>query len=303
MYWTNLRRIIRSGFLSFSRTGVISLACVLVMSITLSVMAGLLLGQAVLQHSLDEIKQKVDVAVYFNTGTSEDRILTLKGSLEGLAEVKEVEYISAADALKEFRDKHKSDYLIIRALDEINNNPLGASLTVKAKDSSQYESIAKFLEAADDEGTLINRVNYYQNKVVIDRLNTIITGAERIGFLATLILIIITFVVTFNTIRLTIYTSREEIGVMRLVGADNKQIRGPFMVEGIIYGLISSLVAVIIFFPITYWFGRNMTDFFSFNLFEYYTENFLQVFGILFVTGVLLGSLSSFFAIRKYLKK
>jgi cell division transport system permease protein len=266
-------------------------------------MAGLLLGQAVLQHSLDEIKQKVDVAVYFNTGTSEDRILTLKGSLEGLAEVKEVEYISAADALKEFRDKHKSDYLIIRALDEINNNPLGASLTVKAKDSSQYESIAKFLEAADDEGTLINRVNYYQNKVVIDRLNTIITGAERIGFLATLILIVITFVVTFNTIRLTIYTSREEIGVMRLVGADNKQIRGPFMVEGIIYGLISSLVAVIIFFPITYWFGRNMTDFFSFNLFEYYTENFLQVFGILFVTGVLLGSLSSFFAIRKYLKK
>jgi cell division transport system permease protein len=109
-------------------------------------------------------------------------------------------------------------------------------------------------------------------------------------------------VITFNTIRLTIYFAREEISVMRLVGADNRYIRGPFMIEGIVYGAVSTLITVVLFFFITLWFGKSMTDFLGLNLFSYYLRNIFQIFIIILLSGAILGSISSFLATRRYLK-
>lgn len=301
-----LKRIIKAGFLNFKRSGLISFAAVLVMTITLSVITGLIILQAVLNFSLTQIKDKVDVTIYFNVGASEDKILSLKSTIENLPEVKEVSYTSANEALKKFRERHEKDYPTIQALDEISTNPLGAYLNVKAKEVSEYESIANFMKSDNalvlGSVSIIDKVNYYQNKGVIEKLNNITLGAEKLGFLVTLILIIIALIITFNTIRLTIFISKEEINVMRLVGASKARVRGPFMIEGFIYGFTSTILTLLIFLPITIWLGKNMTGFLGMNIYDYYTGNIWQIGGIVLLSGVFLGMVASALAVRKYLK-
>jgi len=278
-----------------------------VVTITLSVITLIILLQAVLYFSLNQIKDKVDVTIYFTTNAPEDKIMSLKSSLEKLPEIAQVSYTSSEEALKLFRERHKNDYPTIQALDEIGENPLGAYLNVKAKEVSQYGSIANFMKSdnvlAPSSVSIIDKVNYYQNKLVINRLNTIISGAQKLGFLLTLLLVIISIIITFNTIRLTIFISKEEIGVMRLVGASKMHVQGPFMIEGAIYGIIATIITALLFLPATAWLGREMTDFLGINMYDYYISNFLQIFVILLLSGIILGIISSFLAVRKYLNK
>ncbi|KKQ02799.1 MAG: hypothetical protein US18_C0015G0012 [Parcubacteria group bacterium GW2011_GWB1_36_5] len=304
---TELKRIIKAGFINFKRGGLVSFAAVLVVTITLSVITTIILLQAILYFSLNAIRDKVDVTIYFTVGAPEEKIISLKESLLKLPEVKNVSYVSATEALELFRDRHKNDYSTIAALDEIGNNPLGAYLNVRAKEISQYESIANYLKGdlplSLGTTSIIDKVNYYQNKLVIDRLNNIIAGAQRLGFLITFILIIVSIIITFNTIRLTIFIAREEIGVMRLVGASKIRVRGPFMIEGAIYGIVATIITSIIFWPVTAWLGRNMTDFFGLNIYDYYLSNFFQIFVIILLSGILFGVISSFLAVRKYFNR
>ncbi|MEI7709407.1 MAG: permease-like cell division protein FtsX [bacterium] len=302
---TEFKRIIKAGFINFKRGGLVSFAAVLIVTITLSVITAIILLQAVLYFSLNTIKDKVDVTIYFNVDVGEDKILALKKTLEKLPEVQDVSYTTADEANKNFRLRHANDYATIAALDEIGVNPLPATLNVKTKQISQYGTIANFLKSdsalALGSANIINHASY--NKLVIDRLNIIISGAQKLSFLVTIILIILSLIITFTTIRLTIFIAREEIGVMRLVGASKMRVRGPFMIEGAIYGLLSTFITLLIFVPITIWFGRNMTNFLSINLYDYYMSNFLQIFAIILISGILFGVISSFLAVRKYLNK
>ncbi|OGI87022.1 hypothetical protein A2995_00430 [Candidatus Nomurabacteria bacterium RIFCSPLOWO2_01_FULL_33_24] len=308
MFWLDTKRVIKSGFINFIRSSLISLSSVLVVTITLSIIASLIFLQAILQFSLSEMEDKVDVTIYFTVGAPEEQILNLKSSLEELPEVASVGYLTSDEAIRDFRLRHTDDYLTLQALEETGKNPLGASLNIRAQEPSQYESIATFLEGdsavvVETSDIIDGDINYYKNKEIIDKLTSIINSSQQLGFFFTFIFIIISIIITFNTIRLTIYVAREEIEVMRLVGAGNKYIRGPFMVEGVIYGVISSLITIIIFYPITSWFGREMSSFFGMNLSEYYLNNFFQIFIIILLSGVALGTISSFLAVRKYLNK
>jgi cell division transport system permease protein len=302
-----LKRMIKSGFLNFRRSGATSWAAVLVFTITLFVIATIILLQAVLHSSLDQIKNKVDVTIYFNTGTAEGQILSLESSIQKLPEVDSVTYTSADQALQLFRDRHSDDYSTIQALDEIGSNPLGAYLSIKAKEISQYESIANFMKSDSalslGSASIVNKIDYYQNKLIISRLDSIIAGANKLGFVLTLLLMIISVIITLNTIRLTIFISKEEIGVMRLVGASKMRVRGPFLVEGVIYGIIATFVTLLLLWPATLWFGNNMTAFLGLNLYEYYISNFLQIMVIILFAGSLLGIFSSYLAVRKYLNR
>src|SRR3989344_6973510 len=142
-----LKRIFKSGFINFTRGGLVSFAAVLVVTITLSVITLIILLHSVLYFSLNTIKEKVDVTIYFTVDAPPERIMLLKESLEKLPEVAEVSYTSSEEALALFRGRHENDYPTIAALDEIGTNPLGAYLNVKAKEISQYESIANFMKS------------------------------------------------------------------------------------------------------------------------------------------------------------
>lgn len=307
MVFIHLKRIIRSGYRNFVRSGFTSIASILVMTITLFVITSLIFLQASLNASLNDIKEKVDITVYFVPSSDEKDIKEVQVSLENLPEIREISYVSQEEALLDFKEKHASDFLTLQALDELDENPLGASLNIKAKDPSQYESISKYFE---NDGTLskgaltiIDKVDYNQNKIIIDRLNSIIAGAKKLGFVVSLVLILISIIITFNTIKLIIYMSKDEINVMKLVGASGDYVQGPFIVSGILVGVVASLLTIILFIPISIWLGNHMTAFLSINLFTYYKANFIQLFIIMIVSGVLIGGISSSLAIFRYLKK
>lgn len=307
MFWTSIKRMVRAGCVGFYRNAFVSLSAVAVMTVTLFTIGSVLFLSAALNASLEEIKSKVDVNVYLQTRASESEILALAASLRTLPEVKSVEYISRAVALENFRKRHENDQLTLQALAELPDNPLGAVLTVRATDPSRYESIAAFLkgENALSKGSvsIIDEVNYYDNKKAIDTLSRMIASAQRLGFAFTLVLIGISLMITFNTIRLAIFVSREEIGVMRLVGARNTYIRGPFVISGILYGAVAALVTLAVFYPLSYYLGDATADFFSgLNLFRYYLAHFMEFFLIIVGSGVALGAVGSFFATGRYLK-
>lgn len=307
MFLTKLKRVVISGYRNFSRSGFTSFASIMIMTITIFVITSLIFIQAALNSSLNSIKDKVDVTVYFIPGTDASSIKEIENVVEKLPEVKEVSYTSQEEALFEFKEKHSNDYLTLQALDELDENPLGASLNIKAKDPSQYENIAKYFEndASLSKGalTVIDKIDYHQNKVVIDRLTSIVNGARKLGFVISIILILISILITFNTIRLIIYMSRDEINVMKLVGAGGRYIRGPFIFSGVIVGVISSIITIIIFIPVSIWLGNQMTDFLGINFYTYYKSNFLQLFIVMLGSGIVIGVISSFFAIHRYLRK
>lgn len=307
MLLTKMKRILRAGFVSFWRNSFVSLASVLIMTVTLVVIGILVFANAALNASLITLEDKVDINVYFLTKAPEEDILTLKKSIETLPQVKSVEYISREQAINDFKKRHENDQLTLQALEELNDNPLGAMLNIKAKETSQYESIAKFLESKDalsKGGTqIVDKVNYYQNKIAIDKLTQISASARSLGFAIVILFSIISILITFNTIRLVIYNSREEISVMRLVGASTRYIRGPFIVSGVMYGVLSGILTLVLFYPLLLWLSPKLSNFFSgFNLQSYYIANFIQIFFVIFGTGVILGIISSYLAVRRYLK-
>lgn len=303
---TSLRRITKSGLAEFFRNGFVTAATVYSMSITLFIVGTLIFLHAALVDTLSTIRDKVDVNIYLLTAAPEDKIQALQKSIESLPEVARVEYTSREDALKNFKERHKDDQLMLQAVEEVGANPLGATLAVRAKDTSQYESIVKFVEqtpamSAGEDG-IIEKINYGENKVAIQRLTSIIRATEKAGFAFALFLALASLLIVFNTIRLGIFTARDEIAVMRLVGASAWYTRGPFVVQGMLYGFVSALVTLIALWPIAYWLGPVTQDFFgSFNAFTYFMGDLFRIAGIIIAIGIVLGAASSFLAVRRYL--
>ena len=307
MFWTKIKRVLRWSFASFWRNGFVSLAAVAVMTVTLFVIGSLVFTGVLLRTSIDALKDKVDVNVYFVTSAPEEEILSLKKSLEALPEIAKVEYISREQALADFKLRHRDDQLTLQSLDELGENPLGAAFNIKAKDANNYESIAKFLEQGsrligDGKASIIDKVNYNQNKVAIDKLIKVTNSAQTLGLFIILFFAAISILITYNTIRLTIFISRDEVSVMRLMGASGRYISARFLLQAAIYGIVAAAIALLVFYPVTYWLGPKTADFFfGVNVFRYYLDNFPQIFLLIFGSGIILGVASSFLAVRRYL--
>lgn len=306
MDWMILKRVLVSGGKSFRRGGAVSAATVLIMTVTLAIISSLIFLSALLTFTLTTIKEKVDVSVYFVTTASEADILAVKSQLEKLPQVANVSYTSAEDTLLAFRERHANDQLTLQALDELGGNPLDASLEIRAKDPSEYESIVKFLEASPTLSTggssIVDRINYAQNKDVIDRLSLAIRATREIGFAVVILFAIASILIAFATIRLAIYVAKDEVAVMRLVGASNAYIQGPFIVTGIITGVTAAAIVLVLLYPATWYAGmKTATWFGGFNIASYYGDHFFLVFFIVMFSGIALGAVASVLAIRKYL--
>ena len=303
MLKSEINRAIKQGVVNFWRNGWVSLATVLVMVLALFVLGALFFSNVLLTSALSRLEEKVDISVYFKTSAPEEDILALKSALGKLQEVKAVEYVSSDQALAAFQERHAENALITQALEELGENPLGASLNIKAKDPRQYEAISRFLEAESFEN-IVDKINYRQNQVVIEKLTGILKASRALGLGITLALSAIAILVAFNTIRLAIYTSKDEISIMRLVGASTARVRSPFLVEGVIHGAIASVLTMLAFWPLAAWLGPKADRFFGGpNLLNYYLSNFLAIFLMLLTAGVVLGVISSLIATRRYLKE
>ena len=299
---TTLFRIIKNGFLGFWRNGWLSMATLSIIILALLVFEGIIIFNILTKTALTSLQDKIDISIYFKTNTPEDEILKTKKSLETLAEVKNIEYIPRDKALEIFKERHKNDSAISQSLEELQDNPLLASLNIKAYNPKEYAIIAGHLDEASFKGWF-EKVTYAQNAVVIERLGRIIDTAQKGGLILIIFIALIAVLVTFNTIRLAIYSNREEIGIMRLVGASNSFIRGPYVVEGIIYGMIAGIVSIVIAGPVIYFASPYIKIFIpEINIWSYFGSHFFALLGYQLLFGIGLGIISSSIAISKYLK-
>jgi len=297
-----LSRIIKYGIQAFLRNGWLSVSTISIMILAALVFEGLIIFNVIGKSAIGSIQDKIDISVYFKSNVSEDSVLSIKRSLESLGEVKQVDYISREQALDDFKSNHKNEDAITQALNELDSNPLLASLNIKAKDTHEYGAIADYLKNQNLKDQ-IEKVTYTQNQVVIERLITLIDTLKNTGITLTVFFSFLAVMITFNTIRLAIFSNSDQIGIMRIVGASNKFIQGPYIVEGVMYGILSAIISFIILIPIINFLSPYINNFIpEMNLLSYFKNSFgvLLMYQLAFCVGV--GILSSSIAIRRYLR-
>lgn len=304
---TLLRRILGAGFSGFYRNRTVSLSSILILTITLCIIAAFYFFRAVFDYTLVQVRNKVDVRIYFTSDATEAQVSDIRARILGLPQVNTVTYTSKDNALEQFKNSHSGDQLTLQALDELGENPFGASLSILAKDPSMYEEIAKQLQDGSSilggKEEYVDKINYYQLKDSITHLNAIIGWVNTVGVWLSIIFIMMSCMIVYNTVRLAIFVFRDEIAVMKLVGASNMYIRGPFIVEAVLYALVATVATLAIFWAGTIWVTKKTVIFFDgMNFFIYYKEHFFQLALLLLVSGALLAVISSILAVRKYLR-
>lgn len=296
---TPLKRVIGSGWVAFKRQAGLSVATIFIFVMTISLVTTLFLFEKTSRLMISRLQEKVDISVYFKRDVLEDEILQIKDEISDIPQVKDIEYISHEIALAELLERHPELAESTRETEGLLNL---ATLNIQAAEASQYAAITDFLENASFRNS-IEKVDYFQRKPVIDRIFSLASTINWTGLVLSLILALIAFLVAFNHVKLAIFNFREEIAVQRLVGASNWFIRGPFLVQGVISGLLAILIALFVFFPLLFFLGPKMEILFpGLNLFELFTGNFFIVILLQLVTGVGLGIVSSLIAMRKYLE-
>lgn len=299
---TTLSRIFGSGIQVFRRNSWVSAATVFIMAITLFMFSGLFIFNFLTRQVIAIIQDKIDVSIYFVSQVDEGQILKARDILNQLPEVERVDFISRTEALERFQERHRGNEVLVQALEELGSNPFQASLNIKAKNASQYAAIATFIESSPFKDQ-IAKINFAENQLVIERLNRVVGGVQRAGLAVGLVLAVLAILVTFNTIRMAIYSFREEIGIMKLVGASNWFARGPFLVVGILAGVAASLVALTVFWPVVALASPKVAAFIpGVDLYGFVKAHFVTIFGLQTLVGIALGILSSWFAMNKYLK-
>ena len=302
-----LKRIIRAGIKTFLRNGFLSASSILVMTIALLVVLSTFVATVLLQSGVQQLESKIDINIYFKPDAPIEKVLELKNLILSLPGVdkERSNYMSKDDILEEFKKRHKDKIKILESLDFVDGNPFGVILNIKADSIEQYKKVDKFIKSDDvfkKFGDIIEISNFERNQKAINKLNIIINYIKQIGLIVSGVLIATSLIVTFNTMRLIIYTFKEEILIMRLVGASKFFARGPFVIEGMLYGLVSAVFSLFIFWSIVYYFSDILEPIFLMNLNQFFSVNILEIaLGLLF-GGVSLGFISTYLAVSKYLK-
>ena len=300
---TIFKRILKFGFLGFWRNKSLSLQVIFIMGVVVFSITSIFLFEQVGNFLIDQSEQKVDISVYFKKDATEEAMLNLKQDLIVFTDqVKSVDYISKKEANEIFIEKHKDDKFYLEALSQVQEEPFLASLNIKAFSPGQYAFIDEFLQSKESEN-IIEKVSYSKNKQVIDQLFYITSNVKRAGLVGGIGIALLVILITFNTIKLTILSLRDEITTSRLVGASNWFIRGPFLVQSILYAVASVIIFDVIFVGFVVFLNSKMqTLFLDFNLVSVLKSNGLYLILVQLVCTISLGAVSSFLASRKYTK-
>lgn len=302
---TTFIRILKFGFKGFFRNIWLSIAASGIMVITILTISVLFLLNWIGGMTLDVVKDKVDISIFLRSDVTETEINQVRNKLLSLSEVKTINFVSKEEALGNFQKKHQENSLVLSSILELDENPLQPTLVVKARYPEDYSVIANQLKI-EELDNIIEKVNYEDNREIINKLTSISQNLSKIGISLSAVFGFVVILVVFNTVRLTIYTQKEEIKIMRLVGATNNFIRLPFIIEGILYGLIGSIIASLILYPIINYSSPIINEFMEnqgIDIMSYFSEHLVIIVTIEILIGMLLGMISSFLAVRRYLKK
>ncbi len=296
-------RILNNGFLNYWRNFWLSVAATAIMVITLFIISSLLVLNTLANVSLASIQEKVDIGVYFKLTTTEQTIKQIERQLELLGEVKSIVYIPPVVAREKFKELHKDEPLLLESVEQFSDeeNPFPASFAIRVRSLADYPTIINLFQG-EKFTPFVKKIT--DKRAVVDRLNRITTGIRKLGFGLTSVFGVITLIVMFNTVRLTIYNRREEIEIMRLVGASNWFIRGPFVIEGMLYGIVGAILTAVLLYPLIFILTPKISGFLELDLLtsNYLGLNFWALFLLQLALGISLGTISSVIVIRRYLR-
>lgn len=299
-----VKRLLNSGVTNFFRNIWISIAATSMVAITLFIISTMIILYTLAFLSVQNSTDKVGVVTaYFNDQTTDKEIDNVRTEIAAIPGVKAVEYVSRDEAKQRFKDRHQDEPILLQTLEEFGNseNPIPASLAVKSDSLNDYPNIYSTLKS-DRYAPYFKTIR--DNQKVIDKLNRIISFITKFGVLLAVIFMVVTVMVTFNTIRLTIYNRREEVEIMRLVGATNWYIRWPFLIEGIMYGIFATFFTSLIVFGLLVLLSGKIEQFLSITALgsSLLKALFWKILLVNFLASIGLGVLASTIAMRRYLR-
>ncbi len=302
---TNLKRVFSFALADFYRNKGISLAAIFVLTVTTLIITGLFLVQDASHFLILSVQNKIDITAYFKQDTPEQDILNVKDEILKISpEIKQVTYVSKEQALNEFTEKNKGNDVFSKALGEVGGNPFLPSLNIITTGKpSLYEQVSNILES-DRYSNIVEKVDFSQKKDTIEKVYSITSNINTFGLILGAIFLLIAVTVIFNTMRLVIYISKEEIAIMRAVGAPNWFVRAPFLFEGAIFGFISFVICFLTTILLVYFLSPGLASIIpGFNIFDRFLSNIWYIILIQLASGVGFGVISSFLAVRKYLNE
>ncbi len=297
----SLLRAVKFSIQDIGRNIWLSVVTVLILVLALFSINLLAAVQVISDAAIDTVRNKIDVSLYVRSDAPESDILALRAQVSALDNVREVTYISKQEALADFQSKHKDNPDIIEALRELDSNPLSPSLVILPKDINKYGDLLNELNKISNP--IIEGRNFDDHTMLLDKINMITDRISEAGFIVSILFILITLLVLYNTIRVAIYTHRQEIAIMRLVGASSWFIRAPFLISSIVYTVIGMAVVTGLFYGFLVLLQPYLETFFmnyDFNIITYFQNNFAQLFVLEFVGAAVVNMLASLVAVRKY---
>ena len=298
-------RIIQAGLRNFLRNSWLSTAATAIMLVTLTIILTSYVATLALQATVKTLVSNINVTAYYKDSTTRDQIIVVENQLRSLPQVEEVRYVSKAEALANYRRQYKNDKSLLDAVSDAEN-PLPQSLSIKAKDPSKLDGIVQTLNADANKGLLIDKqaISYSdERKKAIDRIVGWSNFLRVSGLVLSALFGAISILIIFNTIRMAIFTRREEIEIMKLVGATPWFIRGPFIVEAAMYGVIAALVAVLLCYGIVTAGAPRLSGYLSVDpVLALFRDSLMPMLLIEMAIGVAVGTFSSLLAMSRYLK-
>jgi cell division transport system permease protein len=305
--YITIERIIKNGFVNFGRNIWLAIAAIAMMGITLTILLFAIIANATFTHTISDLTSHIDVVEYLKDSDTPGQIAKQTSQLKALPNVKAVSYTSKADALKAYEKLNANNPTLLAAISE-TDNPLPASITIKPLDPNKIQDIQDFLNKPAQKELQSDPTSYSgDRKAAIDKITSATHFFQQAGVVGIIVFIIISMLIIFNTIRMAIFNRRDELIIMRLLGASTAYIRGPFVVETMLYGAVSASISLIVVWGL-FKVASSTLQASSLGLLDigysnnYFTRHLLPILTIQILVGILIGAASSGIATRRYLR-
>lgn len=304
---TTTGRIVRTGFLYFVRNAWLAIAAMATMIITLTIILFSIIVNATFANQVDQITSKIDISVYLNDSVTSAQAKSFVSKIEQLQNVQEVTYLDKAAALRAFVKQNAGNDKLLAAVNE-TDNPLPATIKIKPKDLNKMDEIRSFVTKSEWQKLQSDPISDSgERRATIDKITHATNILQRAGIIAVAVFALISVLIIFNTIQMAIFNRRDELQIMRLLGASTSYIRAPFVVETVIYGVLSAIISILIINALFITASSSLQAT-SFGLLDisysqqYFQERYWQLLLMQLTLGILIGAASSVIATQRYLK-
>lgn len=299
-------RIIKTGAQNFVRNATLAIAAMAVMVITLTIILFSVIANATFSYTISQITDNIDISVYLKDSVTEEQRVGLVNELKSKPEIKSVRYVSKDEALERYKEQNAGNVDLLLAISQ-TNNPLPASLQIKPDDPDNIPEIQKALDTERVRALSERTDTQEERKKALDKITQATQFFRQAGIASVIVFALVSVLIIFNTIRMAIFNRRDELTIMRLLGASNWYIRGPFVVETVLYGILSAILSVTLV-NILFTVSASAFDASSLGLLDinyandYFSRHFLVILTLQVLIGILIGAASSIIATRRYLK-